>query len=264
MIAAKHCLLACVHLAWALLLTAAAPRGARAETSPLPPAQPKLCLGYNPNDDSWGAMSVHSRTTRECGQTYAYYGVKFPSVGTTGAASVPAAANCCPLPTADILTSEATAVTDHCPEGFVATGGDLDTVCSTCTYALRCTRINESRYQLGPEHQGVAWGAVPGYFWRAEQRMKRSDLPPAIRFGLIRLRKSEMASAGCVGAPAGSLLVGKTAKRCNGYRFRELQYRGLAGDPPRGTPVKMYPDCVDVSDLFDPNADCMKEYVTSE
>ena len=34
--------------------------------------------------------------------------------------------------------------------------------------------------------------------------------------------------------------------------FRELRYKGIAGDPPAGTPVKMYPDCTRIANVFDP------------
>ena len=64
-----------------------------------------------------------------------------------------------------------------------------------------------------------------------------------------RMTKDKWNKEGCVGYPYGSLLTDKTAKVCGGFKFRQLQFKGLAGDPDEGTPVQMFPECKDVSDL---------------
>lgn len=170
--------------------------------------------------------------------------------------------NCCPLPADDILLDEHIEVFDKCPENFIATGAQRG--CGwekppgppfLCPKKIRCTKINLSRYQLGPAKIAAHWG-FSATSWRNSQRVFKSEIPKAIRNALSRTSRYSWETQGCVGYPYGSLLVEKYAKRCQGLFFRQLQFRGINQDPKKGTAVVMFPQCENVSGIFDKHLEC--------
>ena len=263
------CLFSCVlvaPLAWAENTIADGQDSAEQEWSE------RVCVGFDEDTQSfgWHEWLHHARNSqkdspirkRHCPAKMVFFGTTM-SGGRYAAADAPAHGNCCPLPTSDILTDEHLEHTSNCPYDFVVTGVELRVDClagAHCKKALRCTKINTKRYQLGLARPGVFWGAsVKASFpWKEDKKIRIDQLPPAIRYGLQRVRRREIALSGCVGDPPGSLMVSKSSVRCKGFGFRELQYRGLPGDPERGTPVKMFPHCDSVDDIFSAHARCIQ------
>lgn len=210
---------------------------------------PSACIGYDTVKGKWG------EEFRYCPAGYAFYGVDDPGgpegpanfIGTTG--------SCCPLPAADILTEEHVESEVSCPENYIATG-TRNWECSdkkSCSRYMRCTKINTARYQLGEMTPGIYWGdGAAG--WQGSQRTNWEAIPAGIRYSMGRKHNKEWDSDGCVGYPWGSLLAKKTSKYCSGMYFRQLQFAGIDGDPERGTPVKMFPDCDELENVNDPAA----------
>jgi hypothetical protein len=179
---------------------------------------------------------------------------------------------CCQLPSSDILTEEHLFTWDQCPSGYISTGVRLgkDGTCNrhrffrlfkftSCEaeqgYQLRCSKVNTRRYQLGSANNGQAWGNGTTRRFGVSV-LRRSELPPAVRYGLMRREQSVLFSAGCVGTPIGSVLTGKSTKECSGLTFKQIEYRGIDSDPPRGTAVQMYPNCDSVINPFASEPEC--------
>jgi hypothetical protein len=134
-------------------------------------------------------------------------------------------------------------------------------------YRLRCTRIDVSRYALGPVRAGQEIDIVREYF--AEQRnrllqrffgppsrrLNWSNIPPGIRYAIGRLSISRWNWNACIGNPVGSLFIGKQGKSCGGLRFRELLTRSDTANP--GPPVPLFPSCAALDDLFSPQPHCI-------
>ena len=226
--------------------------------------RPKICLGYtkyaagNGEVEHWGYADE-----RGCFANQAIYsgqrGLLRPK--TLPPLSYPFQSDCCPLPADDILTEEKKVVNFECPPDFVATATiPFDPAQAKRNRPVVCTKINTARYQLAPPSPGVYWGFGSAY-WRNAARFERRDIPAAIRYGVGRNSRFEYDIQGCIGYPFGSVLIAKatSSPRCAELRFSQIQYRGLPGDPPQGTPVKMFPDCSDVTDVFDPQAGCINE-----
>ena len=236
----------------------------------LPPLEPppSACNGYNPNLRLIGHIGSDAFNFGEnCADNYAFIALDRGDRGNlrTMSAKTPlqtgATGYCCRLPAADILLSQHRYEAERCPVGYVATGGrsraNLD-YCPTpehpnCTSLqrsrealMRCTKINGARYQLSAARSGRLWLQTPSGTRETTAPLLLQDIPAAVRqtvgFKQVRNRLDH----GCIGTPIGSLLVEKGGQRCEKLYFRELQYRGLPGDPPRGTAVKMFPDCDDV------------------
>ena len=226
-------------------------------TSPLL-AEPKSCIGFNPENGSWGAQL--RPTTHLCPKHYAFFGAAKP-LSPNRDRRAAALGQCCPLPAEDILLDREVFMVDSCEEGMVATGVRVPPASESAQAEIRCTALNTARYQLGKAAPGALWGfdlASAPYFWKEHLVLKAADLPPAIRAGLARHDFREFSANGCVGLPFGSLLVAKYGKRCKHFYYRELQYRGAPNDPPAGTPVIMYPRCRYIADPFSPEAKCIE------
>lgn len=161
---------------------------------------------------------------------------------------------CCRLPLEDILTEEKLEMEGECPKHFVITASNIGWPEKA---HVTCTKINLKRYQLGEATQSWYWGYGAGY-WKNSNCIMKRDIPPAIRYGASRIRWGKFYHSGCIGYPFGSLLVAKKGKRCYDHYYSQLQYRGAPGDPTQGTPVTMFPDCLDISDPMDPAAWCIK------
>ncbi len=225
----------------------------------------KICVGFNPDEQYWGRKG---REETSCSSNYAMYGTAVPAGPSYPPKAVRFGGSCCPLPSEEVLTEEQVVVPAECPEGFVVTATLPGPLCrefyrfSFCDpeegMSLRCTKINTKRYQLGPKTPGILWG-VSATAWKQGRHIKRIELPAAIRFGLGRISKYRLTSGGCVGDPYGSLLVAKQSKRCSDLIFRELQYKGLPGDPPQGTSVEMFPRCRFISDRFEQHPTCVDQ-----
>lgn len=221
--------------------------------------QPKVCLGYNALYKRWGPLSSdEGADLHYCPDNYAFFGTVVPLGAQRAGRHISLLGYCCPLPAKDILLEDHLEEYEQCPDGYVATGSQAWQCRSEeCQMLMRCTKINSERYQLGPAKTGIAWGIRGRYPWKEKKTIKRVELPIAVRWGLTRRGKIDRANEGCVGDPIGSLLAAKTSKRCKGFYFRQLQFRGRAGDPPAGTAVRMYPDCRDITDELDPEGVCI-------
>lgn len=210
---------------------------------------PFACIGFNPEQaNRWG--DVFER----CPRGYAYYSFRDQAREDTAPERIAPGGACCRLPAEDILTEETVEVLDRCPDGSVATGGNIKG--ATENY-LACTKINSKRYQLGP----IAGGRYFGVGFSMHKERSRADfgqIPVAMRSALGRTDYNGWVGEGCVGQVAGHLVVGKEPHSCADIQFRELQYRGVDGDPPTGTPVKMFPACSKIENEFDPLSGCYR------
>ena len=244
------------------------------------PIGPYVCIGATPEEDtsSWQAINSGSGTVN-CPQGYALYGAT-PQPGNPPSFT----GICCKLPKSDILTSEVSEHPYSCPAGSVVTGGrpksilpcvrdlasckvDCDRAHDACRkkrrsaeHLLRCTKLNLSRYQLSRTNDVATVRLASHFSQRSVSLTPKRSIPLAIRYGIDRGSKYSWNYSVCAGRPWGSLFAGRLegrSKKCEAFLFDTLEYRGLPGDPPRGTPVKMFPDCEKLSDLYDPNAYCV-------
>ena len=159
---------------------------------------------------------------------------------------------CCRLPAADILTGELAESIEACPEGYVGVGGRN---AASDEFYLVCEKVNLKRYRLGPSTRGRYFGV--GYsMWKERARIEGSQVPVALRYALGRSNFIIWTGEQCVGEVPGMLVVAKRPRSCASIEFRELQYAGLPGDPPAGTPVPMLPNCTKIENEFDPTSGC--------
>lgn len=175
--------------------------------------------------------------------------------------NAPLLSSCCRVPAEDLLTNRHVFEAAICPPEHVVTGVLLAANPALALKRnIRCTEINSDRYQLGTLTYGVFWGVSTkaSFPWKEQKRIRTDEVPLAIRYGLSRMERRIFSGAGCVGDPPGSLLVGKRSMRCKGLLFRELQYRGRPGDPPKGTAVDLIPECRSINNVFSPDARCIE------
>ena len=238
------------------------------------PPEPYLCIGYNPSRADWGVIRLrsHQEVEASCDPGYAYMSIDFIGGTPREGRKIEVLGRCCRLPDG-VLTSEHLYATEDCPTGTIATGIKYERPLKGCDenwkdcarqieemdHFLRCTKIHEERYQLGEEKPPYVLGFNLGFNLEeggSEPYTSRSQVPLGIRYGTSRNNLYELDGGGYIGFPWGSVLVGKHSK--TRYSFRQIQYRGAAGDPPKGTPLKVIPDCESISDPLDPNAHCLK------
>ena len=208
-----------------------------------------------------------------CPDGWAFVAAEYVTGIRRPARNVTLAGTCCRMP-AGMLTAEHIYMLDQCPDAYVATGakpvmqiprGECDRDIAKCTdqwrssdHYMRCTRIDTSRFTLGPATPslGIGWGRhYSSYF---HPRTSRGRIPAGLRYALARKSENEWGDGSCLGYPYGSLLVAKLNKYCPGFLFRELQYTGAEGDPPQGTPVPVIPSCRAINSPWDPNAHCVE------
>jgi hypothetical protein len=211
---------------------------------------PKVCVGFKPGAISlpWGYEGGN------CPKNSVY--VANHDVGGSNKSGpgefVQLTGLCCELPADDILTDRHTySEFERCPDQYVATGG-AGACEQGCT--MRCTQINTKKYTLGPET--VAYyvkDAEAGKLYGQGDtiRVHWQQLPESVRWGVLRSSHNEWTGDSCIGVPLGSMLVRKSSKRCDGFFYRELRYLD-------GVPVKIFPDCDTISDLYSPNPTCIK------
>lgn len=266
-----------VMLSLCLMLT---PLPAWSETPSLrPPPEPHLCVGYNPAAQNWDSTFTMALGDIEanCPDGYAFFSVDFPMGRPRPARNISLGGRCCPVPDG-VLTNRHSYVAEQCPDNSVATGLRSERQVAPCPgewgkcveewdrleHTIRCTEIDSSRYQLGPPMQGY----IMGFNLRLEPSASetfhytsRGRIPIGIRYGVTRTGRLGLDAGGFVGFPWGSLFSARHSK--TDIRFRQLQYRGAAGDPLAGTPVRMFPDCLALSDPLDPNATCLSDAGTT-
>ena len=234
------------------------------------PSSQMLCSGFNKELGKFGPplrAAGQPIGHHDCPEDQAFIASRSPGGPIWGTKGIPVRGFCCPLPRKDILSEEKVTTREECPYGYVATGSFNKPGCSrfmkffwSCPGEsgeyLRCTKINLERYQLGKARIGIYWGAGSSQI-HEDKTIRHSEIPAAIRAGIGRVSKYTWAFDGCIGEPIGSLLVGKKAKYCKDFIFRELQYAGKDGDPPKGTAVKMYSECESIDDVMNPNPSCI-------
>ena len=220
---------------------------------PVPPG-PKVCVGYFPYAE--GRETKWSPQERLCPSNFIWVATddNFPNN------RVPRKeferGYCCPLPAEDILLPETVGAKQMCPDNTVVVGLTHENDCDTCKEELRCAPINQDRYTLGPQSEGVYYGQ--GASSRFSGRViPTSEIPAAIRIGIARMHYDERDVDGCIGDPPASAYIGNSGHgRCDSHLFRQLRYSGRDGDPIAGTPVQMFPDCSTIADPYDPLTGC--------
>ena len=227
--------------------------------SPMAPSemQPKICVGEY--GGKWGRNSRETIVdgVAMCPPGHAIYGTSTVVGSPAESKYIHVRALCCPLPSTDILLQEHLFVEVECPDGFVVTGVSPRQECDTCVGRLRCTKIDQSRYELGPETNGSLFSVAPlDYPWKEETVRRFDEIPAGIRYGLPRLSQHAWEHSGCVGEPYGSLLVGKRNKRCKGIKFRQLFFAENAGTR-KGMPVPMFPVCEKLSSKYSKDPQCI-------
>lgn len=243
-------------------------------------AEGAVCSGFNPETQTWGRtgiMGYDGPRIQDCPKGFAYISA-YRALGSRRAGKLMhLAGSCCPLP-ADALSDETVTASEDCPDGFLATGSSSSELpgaeqCHTTPESerdcnnrwerlvekqLRCTKLNADRYQLGAATSGIALGWRQHFRVALDEFGTRDRLPVAFRYAVGRNGKMIWTQNACFGIPAGSWVTGKHSKYCDGFRFRELQYRGADGDPAQGTPVKWWDDCLTLDDPLSPNPRCIK------
>jgi len=223
-----------------------------------PPAVPQICGPYE--KEAAAAADVHRTISGDCGMNQALFATHRPyTFEPYEPELLQVYGTCCPLPAGDILLQEKTAAVRECPDGYVATGaeGMAEVPDANKPKHLTCSKINTARYQLGPSTPGIYWGFGHTH-WQKPVRILFEEIPAALRYAVGVRAYGYWNERGCIGFPFGSMLVAKNGFECHQTYYRELQYRGLPGDPPAGTPVPMLPDCDELSDLHTPHPACIK------
>ena len=233
-----------------------------------------VCSGYDAAHDRWGPWGKKPDEDGEddCPADQAFLahsyvsGSRWRPINTFEIAGY-----CCKIPNG-VLLNEHMFVSEECPDDYVVTGGRVENVSAVSgndthqsqRYLLRCTRIDRTKYTLGPSTRGWQVTLVQDFvdqvvhwlrFGVPERTTTRSRIPMALRYGLFRVGPTRWDEDGCIGYPWGSILTGRTNKHCAGHIFRELLYRGTSSAT--SVPVKMYPDCIALSSPFDVNPSCI-------
>ncbi len=215
---------------------------------------PFVCLGYHDAPDN-REYKWSQRQMNDCPLNHGLIVVDDVTDNASSAENVLLTGNCCRLPDDDVFVRGPEVLADNlCPPGHIVTGNRFDWR-EERSQPLICKPINTRRYKLSPPTAGLAFGVTTNWAYR-KTGFDRFDLPVALRYGALRYNYDSWGRFGCIGVPWGSLLVGKAGPRCEGLRFSELQYAGAPGDPPAGTPVKMFPDCSSIDNVYDPRSGC--------
>lgn len=239
-----------------------------------PPATPRVCTSFLAQENRFGMLDADEGKMALCGKGEAFFAemplrTRYAALhNTTGTI-----ANCCPLPP-DALLDEHKLSAGRCPDNYVATGITItstvrqkDAKDSVRNYAYRCTAINTERYQLGPPRLAIRISTVPhGASRQGWLNLIGADvhittgwhqIPPGLRFGILRTHDAAYEIIGCTGYPWGSPLVGRNGASNCGFDHSELLYKGAEGDPPAGSPVQIFPDCIGLKDPFGRNPVCI-------
>ena len=212
---------------------------------------PQVCLGYNAEAKVWGPIDLGS--SESCPPHSAYFSANDPS-DEIGAQLEPVGDPCCKLPAEDILLPARISAKEICPEDSVMVG----TMTAWSKRAFRgtvllCQFINSERYSLSPPEGGRYWGIgseTPNSLFDEKQIVWR-ELPLGVRYSVGRRGMTFWDADGCIADSPGALLSGKGLGNCRNSLFRRLLFRGLPGDPARGTAVRMFSNPTTISDIFD-------------
>ena len=237
---------------------------------------PSICIGYDPETESWGEIGENgfSRKGEMCPKGYAYLSQSRVGNPNRQGSLIPVFGACCKLPD-DALIDFHEFVEEQCSPGFVATGGrtsldssefeqckydntiDCRELFRSNSHYFRCTQLNTNRYILGEETPLKYWGWPRHLSDLRQDRISKRDIPPALRFAIGRMGRFNWRPDGCIAWPPGSIVTRKSGRRCHLRFARQLQYRGIKGDPKAGTPVKVIPECSTISNRFDKDAYCV-------
>lgn len=239
------------------------------------PPVPKLCIGYNPVRQSWDPLMTMAlgHVEDSCPDGYAIMGTDFAIGARRPGKNISIVGHCCPLPDG-VLTARHVFAAEECPDDTVATGVRAERQVEPCPddwgkcvrewdsmiHELRCTAIDTTRFRLGdftPAYV-VGFNQRPEIDAVSEEHYTtRTRIPLGIRYGVVRAGRFNLDSGGFVGFPWGSIFAAKRSKFS--FYFRQLQYRGVPGDPPAGSPVQVIPECLILGDPLDPQARCENE-----
>ena len=230
------------------------------------PAGPYVCLGYHANRvplsppfaDRYQPLFRWMTVRAACPRHSAVFAVEHFHRNWRGTIDRPIDVNCCRLPADDILTDEVAFTAERCPEGFLMTGVE---VVGAAGYRVRCSKINQSRYQLSAERPGRYLGFALSM--RGEGARDSSvAYPLAAQYGIRRRGWFSTRSGSCTGGPDGGVFTALTGDECSEHQSRRIEYRGtIDGDPGQGSPVKIFPDCAEIADPFSPLGGCRSRRV---
>ena len=237
---------------------------------------PQVCTSLDPVSKRVGIFGVLAPLTIDsCPKGWAYVSqIALNSYEANAFQNTPLQGNCCQLPP-DALTETIHYFVGRCPAGSVATGVRTHSTETfelapdlQWTYLLECTFINTSRYQLGPESLALRVTPAPYAFNRHSMQhlfgldphvtIMWNTVPAGLRYSAGRFGKHGREQHHCVGYPWGSLLVGRGETTNCGYLHQQLQYTGKPGDPERGTPVQIFPDCDAIEDPEGESPKCIR------
>ncbi len=232
-----------------------------------------ICTGYDPVQNRWGPWGerLNDKGEDDCPAGQAFMAHAYVSGSRWREIDAfPVSGFCCKLPNG-VLLEEQVYVPEQCPDDFVVTGGRVKkdensgaAMSEPDKYLFRCTRIDCSKFTLGPPTPGWSVSLVQGVFDRVMHILRfgvpqhvttRSRIPLALRYGIFRTGPFTWDEDGCIGHPWGSILTGRKSKNCSGYIFRELLYTQTS--PEHSAQVQMYPACTALSSPFDVNATCI-------
>ncbi len=251
--------------------------GATVYAEPIVPEQLAsrgICSAFDPLTRRWGGVGATYGTegSTPCPAGFAYVSTILDHGAVRPGAQVSIYGTCCELP-AEVLTDQVTWQLERCPDDAVATGlrvlsgpGERSSW-SAKRKELRCTAIDRTRFQLGPVSKGFLADMGSNFpqsvFTRLRLREPRqidpAAIPAALRLGIGRFKFSGWSTEICVGYPWGLFLTGKLGIECDDLVFRELQYRGMPGDPPQGSRVNVFADCEVLADQFSEHPTCLHQ-----
>ena len=234
-----------------------------------------VCTGYDPVRNRWGPWGeqLNDKGEDNCPAGQAFMAHTFVAGNRWNPISTFSISGyCCKVPNG-VLLDEHIFAPEQCPDDFVVTGSRVeklpkelgDGTHQSEKHLFRCTRIDRTKFTLGPPTPGWEVGLPRDSFDQLPKRLiygvrerltTRSRIPVALRYGLFRIGPSTWDADGCIGHPWGSILTERINKACDGHIFRQILYLHAASR--KFAPVKMYPDCIALSSPFDPNAVCIR------
>lgn len=248
-----------------------------AETHSPPPikqqSSAKVCTGFDSERQRWGPVKVdaaNSEANCPSGSAIMAYALVARS-HRSRAPEFPIEGYCCPLPDG-ALTSEHTFDEETCPEGSVVTGGKQERTESESPqgrekYLLRCTRLNSVQFRLASTRRGRKIGGVRDTFAEnvrhllgdTTDNVTWSEIPLALRYGILRVGPAEWESGGCIGASWGAVLVSRSGSECRELSFREILPKINRGEDQSTSSqsIRVYPECDALSAPFAADASCL-------
>lgn len=219
--------------------------------------EPRACNGYYADTREWGDERSIAQPSFRCPDGWAVVGVDSGprSISPTPFLGV----DCCPLPEGT-LTEERIQAAGSCPDGYVVTG--LETYIQLngkSSQDLSCSKLAAPLRQRSPQG-GQSFNSGPStlgqaMMGRADSPIARSSLPVSVRYGIRRSNRTHWGSYGCVGRPAGAVLVGRSSGTCRGIQFAEIEEPDGAGG---FKTMKILPDCAGIDGPFEATPKCIK------